>query len=33
MINEKMQKVTGLINDLVYLVREQKDNASEILLQ
>ena len=27
------QKVTGLINDLVYLAREQKDNASEIFLQ
>ena len=27
------QKVTGLINDLVYLAREQKNNASEIFLQ
>ena len=27
------QKVTGLINDLVYFAREQKDNASEIFLQ
>ncbi len=27
------QKVTGLINDLVYLAREEKDNASEIFLQ
>ncbi len=27
------QKVTGLINDLVFLAREQKDNASEIFLQ
>jgi len=27
------QKVTGLINELVYLAREQKDNASEIFLQ
>ena len=30
---EHEQKVTGLINDLVYFVREQKDNASEIFLQ
>ena len=27
------QKVTGLINDLVYLAREEKDNATEIFLQ
>lgn len=27
------KKVTGLINDLVYLAREEKDNASEIFLQ
>lgn len=27
------QKVTGLINDLVYLAREEKDNACEIFLQ
>jgi ferritin len=27
------QKVTSLINELVYLAREQKDNASEIFLQ
>lgn len=27
------QKITGLINDLVYLAREEKDNASEIFLQ
>ena len=27
------QKVTGLINDLVYLAREERDNASEIFLQ
>jgi ferritin len=27
------QKVTGLINDLVYLAREEKDNASKIFLQ
>ena len=27
------QKVTGLINDLVYLARDEKDNASEIYLQ
>jgi len=27
------QKVTGLINELVYLAREIKDNASEIFLQ
>ena len=30
---EHEQKVTGLINDLVYLAREEKDNASEIFLQ
>ena len=30
---EHEQKVTGLINDLVYFAREQKDNASEIFLQ
>ena len=30
---EHEQKVTGLINDLVYLAREEKDNASEIYLQ
>ena len=27
------QKVTGLINDLVFAARQQKDNASEIFLQ
>ncbi len=27
------QKVTSMINDLVYLAREEKDNASEIFLQ
>ena len=27
------QKVTGLINDLVYVAREERDNASEIFLQ
>ena len=27
------QKVTGLINDLVKLARDQKDNATEIFLQ
>lgn len=27
------QMVTGLINDLVYLARDEKDNASEIFLQ
>ena len=30
---EHEQKVTGLINNLVYLAREEKDNASEIFLQ
>jgi ferritin len=30
---EHEQKVTGLINDLVYLARDEKDNASEIFLQ
>ena len=30
---EHEQKVTGLINDLVYLSREERDNASEIFLQ
>jgi ferritin len=30
---EHEQKVTGLINDLVYLAREEKDYASEIFLQ
>lgn len=30
---EHEQKVTGLINDLVYLAREEKDNAAEIFLQ
>jgi len=30
---EHEQKVTGLINDLMYLAREEKDNASEIFLQ
>ena len=30
---EHEQKVTGLINDLVYLARQEKDNASEIFLQ
>ena len=27
------QKVTGLINDLVFLARDERDNASEIFLQ
>ncbi len=27
------QKVTGLINELLYFAREQKDNAAEIFLQ
>ena len=27
------QKVTGLINDMVFLARDQKDNVSEIYLQ
>ena len=27
------QKVTGMINDMVYLAREEKDNASDIFLQ
>ena len=27
------QKVTGLINNLVYLARDEKDNATEIFLQ
>jgi len=30
---EHEMKVSGLINDLVYLAREEKDNASEIFLQ
>jgi ferritin len=30
---EHEQKVTGLINDLVFLAREEKDNATEIFLQ
>ncbi|MFC1737465.1 ferritin [Planctomycetota bacterium] len=30
---EHEQKVTGLINDLVYLARSEKDNATEIFLQ
>ncbi len=30
---EHEQKVTGLINDLVYLARGEKDNATEIFLQ
>ena len=30
---EHEQKVTGLINDLVYLARDERDNASEIFLQ
>ena len=30
---EHEQKVTGLINDLVYLTRQEEDNASEIFLQ
>ena len=30
---EHEQKVTGLINDLVYLARDEKDNASEVFLQ
>ena len=30
---EHEQKVTGLINDLVYLARNLKDNAAEIFLQ
>jgi ferritin len=27
------QKVTGLINDLVFLARDERDNAAEIFLQ
>ncbi len=30
---EHEQKVTGLINDLVYLARDLRDNATEIFLQ
>ena len=30
---EHEQKVTGLINDLVFLAREERDNAAEIFLQ
>lgn len=30
---EHERMVTGLINDLVYLARDQRDNASEIFLQ
>ena len=30
---EHEQKVTGLVNDLMYLAREERDNASEIYLQ
>jgi len=30
---EHERKVTGLINDLVYLARDEKDNAAEIFLQ
>ncbi|MGB2807924.1 MAG: ferritin [Sedimentisphaerales bacterium] len=30
---EHERKVTGLIDDLVYLARQEKDNASEIFLQ
>ncbi len=30
---EHEQKVTGLINDLIYLARDEKDNASEIFIQ
>lgn len=30
---EHEQKVTALINDLVYLARDEKDNATEIFLQ
>jgi ferritin len=30
---EHEQKVTGLINDLVHLARDEKDNASEAFLQ
>ncbi|MHC4843783.1 MAG: ferritin [Planctomycetota bacterium] len=30
---EHEQKVTGLINDLVFLAREERDNATEIFLQ
>ena len=30
---EHEQKVTGLINDLVYLARDERDNATEIFLQ
>ena len=30
---EHEQKVTALINDLVYLARDERDNASEIFLQ
>jgi len=30
---EHEQKVTGLINDLVFLARDERDNAAEIFLQ
>lgn len=30
---EHERKVTGLINDLIYLARDHRDNASEIFLQ
>ncbi len=30
---EHEQKVTGLINDLMYLARDERDNATEIFLQ
>ena len=30
---EHEQKVTGMINELVYLARDEKDNASELFLQ
>jgi len=30
---EHEQKVTGMINDLVFLAREERDNATEIFLQ
>jgi len=30
---EHEQKVTGLVNELVYLARDEKDNASEVFLQ
>jgi ferritin len=30
---EHEQKVTGLVNELVYLASDEKDNASEVFLQ